>query len=140
MAVFVRPATWSYDLELFRSAVADEDRLEAIAAAIAIENEALWVVESDEQPVAFAHVRTGGGIARVASLFVAPGRSALPLVRPLLERIEAPTGGEPLRLEIPTEAVRGVDDRTLQTAGLSRRGTVWIRPTLTSARSSGRAD
>ena len=131
MAVFVRPATWSYDQELFRSATADEDRLEALLAAIAVENEGLWVVESNEQPVAFAHVCTNRGTARMACLFVAPGRSPLELVRPLLERIEEPIEGRIPRLEIPAEAVRGVDDRTLQAVGLHRRRSVWIREAAT---------
>jgi len=134
LAVFVRPATWNYDQELFRSALTDEDRMEALLAAIAIEGEDLWVVESDERPVAFAHVYTGRGIARVECLFVAPSRSPLDLVRPLLERIEEPTGhGKAPRLEIPTEAVRGADDQVLQAAGLCRRGTAWIRPAAGSA-------
>lgn len=44
MAVFVRPATWSYDQELFRSATADEDKedkLEAMLGAIALADD-LW--------------------------------------------------------------------------------------------------
>jgi len=129
LAIFVRPATWSYDLELFRSASPDEDRLEALLAAIAIENEGLWVVESNERPVAFAHVRTRRGTAHVECLFVAPGPAPLELLEPLLQRIEEPIDGRTPRLEIPAEAARGVDDRTLQTAGLSRQGTVWIRET-----------
>jgi len=132
LAVFVRPATWSYDLELFRSASADEDRLEALLAAIAIENEGLWVVESDEQPVAFAHVCINRGTAQMACLFVSPGHPPLELLRPLLERIEEQIDGRTSRLEIPAEAVRGVDDRTLQIIGLRRRGSVWIRKTAGS--------
>ncbi len=127
MAVFVRPATWSYDQDLFRSAFADEDRLEALLAAIAIENEDLWVVESNEQPVAFAHVCIDRGTAQMACLFVSPSHPPLELLRPLLERIEEPIGGRIPRLEIPAEAVLGVDDRTLQTVGLRCRRSVWIR-------------
>ena len=61
MAIFVRPATWSYDIELFRAATADDDQLEALLAAIATPSQALWVVESDERPVAFAWTESEPG-------------------------------------------------------------------------------
>ncbi len=72
-------------------------------------------------------MRTRHEIARVECLFVALSPAPLELLGPLLHRIEEPLDGRTPRLEIPAEAARGVDDRTLQTAGLSRRGTVWIR-------------
>ena len=37
MALFVRPTNWVYDQPLFRSATDDEDGLEAMLAAIALE-------------------------------------------------------------------------------------------------------
>lgn len=54
MAIFARPAVWSYDLPLFRQAIAHELELEGLLAATVEKEEAVWVVEADEQPVAFA--------------------------------------------------------------------------------------
>ena len=117
MAVFVRPATWSYDIELFRSAAADEDELEAMLAAIATADQALWVVESDERPVAFAWAKSEPDRVRLLRLHVKPGEEALPLLEPLVERIRE-EAGQNVRLETDAGAVDGVDDAVLTALGL----------------------
>lgn len=54
MAVCVRSAGWSCDLALLRAAAGNENRPEALMAATALEDQGLWVAESDGRPVAFA--------------------------------------------------------------------------------------
>ena len=88
MAVFVRRTNWTYDQPLFRSATNDEERLEAMLAAIALENEDLWVIESNEQPVAFAWVVIGQEALRLRQLYVAPGQQAPELLQPLFAQID----------------------------------------------------
>ncbi len=86
MAVFVRPATWSYDLELFRRATVDEDRLEAMLAAIALADQGLWVVESNQRPVAFAWTEVRRESVRLPLLHVEPGEEPSELLPPLLTK------------------------------------------------------
>ena len=117
MAIFVRPATWSYDIELFRAATADEDELEAMLAAIATPGQALWVVESDERPVAFAWTESEAGRVRLLRLYVKPGETALPLLEPLLERIREEAGAD-VRLEADAGAATGLDAAVLAVLGL----------------------
>lgn len=117
MAIFVRPAAWSYDIGLFRPAAADEDELEAMLAAIATPAEALWVVERDERPAAFAWTVSKPGRVRLLRLHVAPGETVLPLLTPLLERIREEAGPD-ARLEMDAGAARGVDDASLAAFGL----------------------
>ncbi len=73
MAIFVRPAVWSYDLALFRQAIADDRQLEALMGAVALEEETLLVAECNEVPSAFAWTRTVEGIRRTEQLYVTPG-------------------------------------------------------------------
>lgn len=127
MAVFVRPATWSYDQELFRSATADEDELEAMLGAIALADEDLRVVESNERPVAFAHTAIRRDTLRVLRLFLASGQPALELLRPLLARIEEEHAGRLTRLEIPAESIQGADTEVLRAVGLRRDGQTWTK-------------
>jgi hypothetical protein len=117
MAIFVRPATWSYDIDLFRAAAADEDELEAMLAAIATADQALWVVESDERPVAFAWTATEPGRVRLLRLHVKEGEDALPLLEPLLERIRE-EAEQDVRLEAPAIALGGIDNAVLTALGL----------------------
>jgi len=88
MAVFVRRTNWTYDQPLFRSATNDEERLEAMLAAVALEDEDLWVVESNEQPVAFAWVIIEQDTLRLRQLYVAPGQQEPELLQPLFGQIE----------------------------------------------------
>ena len=122
VAVFARPATWSYDLSLLRQAAADEDELEAMMAAIALESQQLWVAESGEQPAAFAWTTVEGDVLRLLCLYVQSGRPALELLPPLLARIEEEHAGALTRLEIPAEVIHGVDGDILQAVGMHYEG------------------
>ncbi len=117
MAIFVRPAAWSYDIGLFRSAAADEDELEAMLAATATADQTLLVVESDQRPAAFAWTARQPGRVRLLRLYVEPGRDPLPLLTPLLERIREEAGAN-ARLETKAGAVDGIDDAVLTALGL----------------------
>ncbi len=128
MAVFVRPATWSYDLELFRSATNDEGRLEAMLAAIALEDEGLWVVESNERPTAFVHAAIEGRVVRMVCLFVGHGVSAADAFPLLLGRLKQEYAARADRLEADVEAIDGVDSAALRAAGLRRNGATWTGP------------
>lgn len=137
MAIFVRPAVWSYDEALFRSATADEDRLEAMLAAIALPDEGLWVVESNQRPVAFAWSRTDRDTVRLIELYaeageVAADEVALELLQPLLAHVEREHGGKFSRLEVPAESVHGVDPESLRDAGLALVAEVWAKGLLPS--------
>ncbi len=117
MAIFVRPATWSYDIGLFRAAAADEDELEAMLAAIATPGQALWVAECDQRPAAFAWTAVESALVRLFRLYVAAGETPLPLLTPLLQRIREEVGAD-ARLEIGPRATRGIDGASLRAAGL----------------------
>lgn len=132
MAVLVRPAVWSYDLELLRAAARDEDQLEAMLAAVALEDEDIWVAERAEQPAGFAWARRRPEGLFVLMLFVAADEDARAILGPLVERLmeEAGVGGgvtwgAPGRLEIPAAAIRGADEQALRSAGLVRQGESW---------------
>jgi hypothetical protein len=98
MAIFVRPATWSYDIELFRAATADEDQLEALLAATATADQALWVAESNERPAAFVWTKRETGCVRLLRVYASPGEDPRPLLTPLLQRIRDEAGAG-VRLE-----------------------------------------
>ncbi len=92
MAMFARPANWTYDQPLFRRATADEERLEAMLAAIALQNEGLWVVESNQTPVAFAWTRREHKAVRMVEFFATSGKIAARSMRLLVERIAESRG------------------------------------------------
>lgn len=127
MAVFVRPATWSYDLPLFRAAASDEDELEAMLAAIALPRQGLWVVESRQQPVAFAWIEIHDDTLRLRRLHVATDQPASQLLPPLFERIEEEYADAAPRLEIADASIVGADAAALQAVGIRRRGEVWVK-------------
>lgn len=108
MAIFVRPATWSYDIGLFRAAAADEDELEAMLAAVATPGQALWVVECDQRPAAFAWTASEPGRVRLLRLHVAPGETAVPLLTPLVERMREEAGAG-TQWDIAAVAIGGFD-------------------------------
>ena len=108
MAVFVRPAVWNYDLGLFRAATDDEDRLEAMLAAVALKDQGLWVAESAERPVAFAWTEVAGPIVRLLDLYIGPGEAAGELLDLLLDRIEEEFVDRCSRLEASDDAIRGI--------------------------------
>lgn len=93
MALFARPAVWSYDLPLFRQGMADEWELEGLLAATVLEQEAVWVVESDEQPAAFAWGRWEAEELRLVRFYLAPHPAADAIGRVLLARIAKDNGG-----------------------------------------------
>ncbi len=127
MAVFVRPATWSYDLELFRRATDDEDRLEAMLAAIALADQGLWVVESNQRPVAFAWTEVRRETVRLPLLHVEPGEEPSELLPPLMSRIEDEYCQRHRRLELAAESIQGVDEETLRAVGLRYDGQRWTK-------------
>lgn len=127
MAVFVRPAVWNYDLGLFRAATGDEDRLEAMLAAIALKNQGLWVAESNQRPVAFAWTEIAGPNVRLLDLYIPPGEAAGELLDLLLKRLDEEFAGVCLRLEVSDDTIRGVGSGELLPAGFRREGNLWTR-------------
>ncbi len=125
MAVFARPATWNYDIELFRAAVADEDQLEALMGAIARDDQQLLVAESDEQPAAFAWLQAEKDTVTLLRLHVADDREAQPLVRCLLDRVESDHAPAMRRLEATVDAISGIEDDTLRQLGFDRQDSLW---------------
>jgi hypothetical protein len=128
MAAFVRPAAWNYDLPLFRTATDDPDELESLLAAIALEREGLWVVESDEQPVAFAHTERLGTTLAVLWLFVTPGHGPGELIRLLLGRISKEAAGKAARITIAAERLHPTDAVDMEALGFRREGPLWSQP------------
>jgi len=127
VALFVRPAVWTYDQELFRSATDDEERLESMLAAIAMEDQGLWVVESNERPVAFAWTQIEHDTVRLVELYVKAGEVSGELLRLLITRIEQEHAGKVSRLEVAGKFLSGVAPDTLRDIGLTCEGTVWAR-------------
>ncbi len=132
MAVLVRPAVWSYDLELLRAAARDEDQLEAMLAAVALEDEDIWVAERAERPAGFAWGRRQSAGLHVLLLFIPAAEDAVAVLRALVERLIEELSGVGLRgaqgsggIEIPRAAIRGADEQALRSAGLVRAGESW---------------
>jgi len=132
MAVLVRPAVWSYDLELFRAAVRDQDQLEAMLAAVALEDEDIWVAESGQRPAGFVWGRRRPEGLRVLLLFIPPDEDAVVILRGLVERLveEAGAPGPDSaaaagRIDIPAAAIQGADGEALRAAGLVCQGELW---------------
>ena len=127
MALFVRPAVWTYDQELFRRATDDEERLESMLATIAIEDQGLWVVESNERPVAFAWTQIDRDTVRAVEIHVNAGEVPTEPLRLLITRIEQEYSGKASRLEVAEGSLSGVGPDTLRDVGLDREGEVWSR-------------
>ncbi|KKL62471.1 hypothetical protein LCGC14_2184850, partial [marine sediment metagenome] len=97
----------------------------------------LWVVESNQRPVAFAWSRTDRDTVRLIELYaeageVAADEVALELLQPLLAHVEREHGGKFSRLEVPAESVHGVDPESLRDAGLALVAEVWAKGLLPS--------
>ncbi len=127
MALFVRPAVWTYDQELFRWATDDEERLESMLAAIALEDQGLWVVESNQRPVAFAWTQIERDTVRLVKLYVAAGAVPAEALRLLIARIEQEYIGEVSRLEVAPSSLSGAGPDTLREVGLTCEGEVWSK-------------
>jgi len=125
VAQFVRPAVWDYDQELFRRATDDEERLESMMAAIALEDQALWVVESNERPVAFAWTRMEADAVRLVELYVKPDEPPTEPLRLLIARIEQEHAGKVSRIEVAEKSLSGAGPDTLRDVGLACEGAVW---------------
>jgi hypothetical protein len=128
VAVFARPAVWSYDLPLFRQAINDEEQLEALLAAIALEDEAVWVAEANQRPVAFAWGRREGASLRLLRFYVSPDAGSPEVAPRLMERIEREGSGQTVELVVAEEIWEGVAATTLPQLGFIRQGTVWTKP------------
>jgi hypothetical protein len=127
MAVFARPAVWSYDLPLFRQATADEDELEALLAAIARPDEAIWVIESDELPVAFAWGHREGSRLRLLRLYRVPQASSPEIIATLMARIDQ-DASPAMELVVAEPCIAHELSATLQELGFDRRDGLWTRP------------
>ena len=127
MPVFARPATWAYDLELFRAAVVDEDELEALMAAIARDDQQLLVAESDERPTAFAWLSIDGEALEVHRFHVDNGADSEPLARCLLERIAADHGGTMRPLVLSSKGMSGIEADALRRLGFVRDDSCWYK-------------
>lgn len=128
MAQFARPAAWTYDQPLFRSATDDLDQLEAMLAAIALSDEGLWVVESDQRPVAFAWTRVDGDIVRLVRLYAAAEAEWTELLGTLLGRIETEYAPERKRLVLAVEAADRAATESLLAHGFRCNGRSWSKP------------
>ena len=127
MALFVRPAVWTYDQELFRSTTDDEERLESMLAAVALEDQGLWVVESNERPVAFAWTQIERDTVRLVEFYVAAGAVPAESLRLLIARIEQEYIGEVSQLEVAPNSLSGAGPDTLREVGLTCEGEVWSK-------------
>ncbi len=127
MPAFARPAAWSYDLDLFRCATDDEDRLEAMLAAVALDDQGLWVVESNQRPAAFAWTTLERQTVRLLQLYVESGATDRELLPPLMQRIEDEYGGQCGRLVVGAESIQGVGQEALRAAGLDPDGPQWTK-------------
>jgi hypothetical protein len=128
MAHFARPATWTYDQPLFRTATDDSDQLEAMLAAIALADEELWVVESDQKPVAFAWTRIDGDLVRFVRLYALPETEWTELLGTLLARIETQYAPHRKRLVLAVQAAHPRAAESLLAHGFRCNGGSWIRP------------
>lgn len=126
MAIFARPAVWSYDLPLFREAIADEEQLEALLAAIALKDEAVWVIESNEVPVAFAWGRREGQAVRLMRFYLSPHRASPQIAGALVARIQEQSK-ELLQLIAPEGSDRELAEPAFALAGFHRSGIVWTK-------------
>lgn len=127
MPQFARPAAWTYDQPLLRSAAADEDQLEAMLAAIALDDEGLWVVESDQRPVAFAWTRVDGNLVRLVRLYAAAETEGTELLRALLGRIETEYAPDCKRLVLAVEAADQRATESLLAHGFRCNGKSWSK-------------
>ena len=127
MAQFARPAVWTYDQPLLRRATDDEDQLEAMLAAIALGDEGLWVVESDQRPVAFAWTRVDGKIVRIVRLYAAAEAEWTELLAALLGRIETEYAPERKRLVLAVEAADLAATESLLAHGFRCNGRSWSK-------------
>lgn len=119
MPCFARPATWSYDLPLFREATEDEDRLESLLAAIATPGQGLWVVEENERPVAFAWTVVVPDRLEFQMLYLGQTPAPEVVLRELFRRVaEEPEAERPWRLEV--DNVAGASPKALTSCGWQR--------------------
>ena len=88
MALFIRPTAWSYDIELFRKATGDEDLMEELLAAVALPNQGIWVVESDQKPVGFVWFEIRNDMLHIRQLYIdtTPQPSVIHMI--LLDQIQ----------------------------------------------------